>query len=574
MTEVCAPPAVRTGAGAATAAHAPAGPHTPAWVKCPGCKVLIYGKRLQRNLLVCPECGHHHRVEIRQRLGWLLDDGALDPIGEDVRPVDFLGFVDRKPYATRLAELGSRTGTADSVIAGHATIGGQPVMVAAFDFAFMGGSLGSVAGELVVRAVETARQLRVGLLLITASGGARMQEGCMSLMQLAKTAQAIGELHEDGLLCLNLNLDPTFGGATASFATLGDIILTEPGALTGFAGPRVIQQTIRQELPPGFQTAQFQLQHGMADLIVAREQQRDTIAALLQAHGRPGALPPAGRSPVLTDRAQVACRPTPELLKLARDIGRPVVLDYIAGIFDSFVELRGDRLSGEDAAVLGGVARIGGRTVVVLGHRKGHTTKEMVASNFGMPVPAGFSKALRLYRHAAKFGFPVVTFVDTPGAYPGTEAEERGQGHVIARCIMEMSALPVPVISVVTGEGGSGGALALAVGNQVLMLQNAYYSVISPEGCSSILWGDANHAVQAAEALRVGAADLLALGIVDGVIPEPESGAHAAPEEAVAAVGSAVLGCLHELSGMTGPDLVSQRRSRFRRLGVFSSDTD
>lgn len=544
----------------------------PAWVKCPGCKVLIYGKRLQRNLLVCPECSHHHRIEIRRRLEWLLDDGALDRIGEDLRPVDFLGFADRKPYAARLSELRSRTGATDSVIAGHATIGGQPVMVAAFDFAFMGGSLGSVAGELIVRAVEAARELRVGLLLITASGGARMQEGCMSLMQLAKTAQAIAELHEDGLLCLNLNLDPTFGGATASFATLGDIILTEPGALTGFAGPRVIQQTIREELPPGFQTAQFQLRHGMADLIVAREQQRDIIAALLQAHGQPGVLPPAGRSPVVTDQSQVVSRPVPELLKLARDIARPVVLDYIAGIFDSFIELRGDRLSGEDAAVLGGLARVGGQTVVVLGHRKGHTTREMVASNFGMPVPAGFAKALRLYRHAAKFGFPVLTFVDTPGAYPGTEAEERGQGHVIARCIMEMSALPVPVISVVTGEGGSGGALALAVGNRVLMLQNAYYSVISPEGCSSILWGDAEHAVQAAEALRIGAADLLELGIVDGVIPEPEGGAHTAPADTVAAVSSAVLGCLHELSGLSGPELVRQRRSRFRNLGVFSSD--
>jgi acetyl-CoA carboxylase carboxyl transferase beta subunit/acetyl-CoA carboxylase carboxyl transferase alpha subunit len=566
MTELCSPSRPLAAADPPVVEH-----QLPAWVKCPGCKVLIYGKRLQRNLLVCPECGHHHRIEIRQRLAWLLDDGLLEQIGSDVRPVDFLGFVDRKPYANRLRELQNRSGSVDSVIAGHASIGGQPVIVAAFDFAFMGGSLGSVAGELITRAAETALELGLPLLLITASGGARMQEGCISLMQLAKTAQAIAELHENSLLCLNLNLDPTFGGATASFATLGDIILTEPGALTGFAGPRVIQQTIRQDLPAGFQTAQFQLQHGMADMVVPREQQRDTIAALLQAHSHFGALPPSGRSPVLTDQAKLSSRPTPELLKLARDTGRPVVLDYIAGIFDSFIELRGDRLSGEDSAILGGLARLGGQTVVVVGHRKGHTTKEMIASNFGMPVPAGFHKALRLYRHAAKFALPIVTFVDTPGAYPGTEAEERGQGHIIARCIMEMSALPVPVVSVVTGEGGSGGALALAVGNRVLMMQNAYYSVISPEGCSSILWGDASHAVQAAESLRVGAADLLELGIIDGVVPEPVEGAHSAPADAIASVGAAVLDCLHELRAFSGTELVRQRRARFRRMGVFSS---
>lgn len=540
------------------------------WVPCPGCGNLIYRKRLAKTMFVCPECGDHHRVGIDQRLQWLLDGGALEPIAPGLRPVDSLGFVDKVPYRDRLLSHECRTGRADCVIAGHASIEGNPVVVAAFDFAFMGGSLGAVAGELITRAAETATELRVPLLLVTTSGGARMQEGCMSLMQLAKTADAIGRLQERGVLCINLNVGPTFGGATASFATLGDVILTEPGALTGFAGPRVIEQTIRKPLPAGFQTAAFQVDHGMADHVVPREKQRDVISRLLQSHATQGSTPPVAQAPVTVQPDDLANLAVPELLTLARHTGRPTVVDYVEGVFDGFIELRGDRLTGDDPAVFGGLARLGGQSVVVVGHRKAHATRELVAVNFGMPLPSGFHKALRLYAYAARFGFPVVTFVDTPGAYPGTEAEERGQGHVIAQCILAMSRLPVATVSVITGEGGSGGALAMGVGNTVLMMQNAYYSVISPEGCSSILWNDATHAATAAEALGVRSSDLLRRGIVDGVILEPENGAHTEPADAVDRVRRSVVQALGRLKGLTPSEIIEHRHRRFRSFGDYT----
>lgn len=539
----------------------------PTWIRCTGCRILVYAKRLERSQYVCPDCQAHLRVDLERRLSYLLDPGSRTPFGEELAPLDPLGFTDTKPYTARIASAQRGTGHADSVVCCTATIGGLPIVVAAFDFAFMGGSLGSVAGELVTRAAEHALRTRTPLLVISASGGARMQEGALSLMQMAKTARAFADLHDAGVLTVNLNTHPTYGGVTASFATLGDVILTEPGALTGFAGPRVIRQTIQTELPAGFQSAQFQLEHGLADAVVPREQLRETIGGLLRAHTTPGSLPPVPAPAVLTSPDDVPERPAEEVPGLARDIGRPTALEYIGGVFDHFTELHGDRRTGDDAAVVAGLARLGGRTVVVVGTQKGHSTKELVDRRFGMPLPSGYLKALRMYRYAARFGLPVVTFIDTPGAYPGPEAEERGQGHVIAECIAEMSALPVPTVCVITGEGGSGGALALGVGNTVLMLANAYYSVISPEGCSSILWGDASKAADAARALRIGAADLLRFGVVDGVVPEPEAGAHTAPGATVEAVRGAVLGALDRWLRVSPEHVRAARHKRFRALG-------
>ncbi|HST84816.1 MAG TPA: acetyl-CoA carboxylase, carboxyltransferase subunit beta [Kineosporiaceae bacterium] len=547
---------------------------TQPWIKCTGCRILIYAKRLERHQHVCPECQTHLRIDVDRRLSYLLDPGSTVGFGEQLAPVDPLGFVDTKPYAARVAAAQRATGRSDSVICCTATIEGEPVVVAAFDFGFMGGSLGSVAGELITVAAELALRNRIPLLVITASGGARMQEGALSLMQMAKTARAFAELHDAGVLAVNLNTHPTYGGATASFATLGDVILTEPGALTGFAGPRVIQQTIATQLPLGFQTAAFQLEHGLVDAVVSRENLRGVVAGLLRAHGEQGQLPPPPAPVVLTRPEQITERPPQQLTALARDINRPTTLEYIGGIFDGFTELHGDRRTADDPAMVAGLARLGGRSVVVVGTQKGHSTRELVDRRFGMPLPAGYLKALRMYRHAARFGLPVVSFIDTPGAYPGAEAEQRGQGHVIAECIAEMSMLKVPTVCVITGEGGSGGALALGVGNTVFMLENAYYSVISPEGCSSILWGDASRAPDAAANLRIDARSLLGLGVVDGVLPEPPGGAHLQPGDTVETVRSAVLNALDRWSRCTPEEISKHRQARFRTLGALSGTVD
>jgi acetyl-CoA carboxylase carboxyl transferase subunit alpha len=258
--------------------------------------------------------------------------------------------------------------------------------------------------------------------------------------------------------------------------------------------------------------------------------------------------------------------------QIARHPKRPHTLDFFRLLFEDFVELHGDRVFGDDKAIVGGLARFDGEPVVVMGHQKGRDTRENIARNFGMPHPEGYRKALRLMELAAKFGKPILTFIDTPGAYPGLGAEERGQGEAIARNLREMAGLGTPIVCVVTGEGGSGGALAIGVGNRVLMLEHAIYSVISPEGCAAILWGEASKAPEAAELMRVTAPDLLRLGVIDGIVPEPVGGAHRNWEETAENLRGALRGSLHELRSRSAESLVADRYEKFRKIGVFADN--
>lgn len=260
-----------------------------------------------------------------------------------------------------------------------------------------------------------------------------------------------------------------------------------------------------------------------------------------------------------------------ERVQLARAPGRPTTLDVIGGIMNDFVELSGDRTYGEDPAVVGGLAYLEGTSVVVVGHQKGRDTKENIRRNFAMPHPEGYRKAMRLMDLADRFGRPFIAFIDTPGAYPGISAEERGQAWVIAQSIQRMARLRVPAVAVILGEGGSGGALAIGVGNRVLILENAWYSVISPESCAAILWRDAKEAPRAAEALKLSASDLLSLGIVDRIIPEPSGGAHRSPAVTLASIKQALLASLAELSDLGPEELFEDRYRRFRGLGCYQT---
>jgi acetyl-CoA carboxylase carboxyl transferase subunit beta len=541
------------------------------WTRCPSCDAFVYHKRLKRNLGVCPECNYHFRLGVHERLAQLLDEGSFEDLSGDIKPVDPLAFADSKPYPQRLEEAQRKTGHPEGALYGTAAIGDNPLVVGIMNFAFIGGSMGGGVGEAITRAAELALERRLPLLLIASSGGARMQEGCVSLMQLAKTSQAVARLHEEGILFISLLVDPTYGGVSASFATLGDLLVSEPGSYIGFAGPKVIEQTIRQKLPEGFQTAEFLLDHGQLDLVEPRENLKNTLRKILALHGGAGrreGLPETNGSAPLTDAAPLEGRDPWEVVQLARHIERPNTLEYISHVFDDFQEFAGDRLFDQDAAIVGGIAKLGDVTVMVVGHQKGHTTAEMMERNFGMPNPEGYRKGLRLMRYAAKFGLPIVTLVDTPGAYPGLGAEERGQSIAIAQSIMEMSRFPVPIVTVVTGEGGSGGALALAVGDRVLMMENSYYSVISPEGCSTILFKDAAQAPRAAAALRVTAPDLLRLKIMDAIVPEPEGGAHTDHLTAAQNLKTAIVSCFEELFPLAPDALVAKRYERFRMYGT------
>ena len=270
-------------------------------------------------------------------------------------------------------------------------------------------------------------------------------------------------------------------------------------------------------------------------------------------------------------RNEISNNLTPwQRVQLSRHPRRPYTLDYIEEMTEDFIELHGDRLFGDDNAIVAGLGRMEGRSLFIIGHQKGRTTKEKVERNFGMPHPEGYRKALRVMQMGAKFKMPILCLVDTPGAYPGLGAEERGQAEAIARNLREMSVLPVPIIVVITGEGGSGGALAIAVGDRVLMMEYSIYSVISPEGCASILWRDSSKAPEAADALKMTAQDLMKLKVIDGIIEEPPGGAHHNPKDAARRVKRVVTKSLEDLNPHSAEELIQKRIQKFSRMGVFA----
>lgn len=402
-------------------------------------------------------------------------------------------------------------------------------------------------------------------------------------MQMAKTSAALKKHSEAGLLYISVLTDPTTGGVTASFAMLGDVILAEPGALIGFAGPRVIEQTIGQKLPAGFQRAEFLEEHGFVDRIVKREELKDTLFTILKLHetGReqgthekkfeavfPEGIPAKYKPTEIMKERQMTGRPKTawERVKSARGLERPTARTMIETIFKDFVEFHGDRQCKDDKAIVGGVASLSGMPVTVVGIQKGNDLAQCQETNFGMSGPEGYRKALRLMKQAEKFGRPVICFINTAGAYPGMEAEERGQGEAIARNLYEMSALTVPVLSIFIGEGGSGGALALSVANEVWMLEDSVYSILSPEGFASILWKDAKRAEEAAELMHITAAELLRMGIADKVIPE-YGGANEESTTAIAMyIRDRIYPFLQQFDGMSGDEIAAHRYERFRKM--------
>jgi len=536
------------------------------WLRCTSCDELIYRPRWLRNLEVCPLCRHHSRMSARGRIEALADAGSFHQLTADEGDPDPLGFVDELPYPQRLERARTATGEREAVVCGHARVRGRSVVLAVMDFRFMGGSLGSGTGELITVAAESALADRTPLLLVCASGGARMQEGILSLLQMAKISQAIARLNEAGILVVSLITDPTYGGVAASFATQADVVLAEPGARLGFAGPRVIRDTIGQQLPPGFQTAEHLLAHGLLDAVVERSRLPEQIGLLLEVADAEGAELPA---PDHADTGHVVAAGSGDpwdIVRAARGVDRPTTRDYLNRICDWFVELRGDRMGSDSRTIVGGIGRLGDRHVVMVGTQKGHTSRELSDSNFGMAGPDGYRKAMRLFALAERLRLPVVTLVDTPGAYPGIEAENQGQAHTIAASILRLSSVRTPVVTIIIGEGGSGGALALAVADSVHMMANAIYSVISPEGCAAILWS-AGEAARAAAALRLTAPDLTRMGVIDGVIAEPAGGARADHDAAATGVRRTIERVLGELAGLNIEDLVERRRRRLRRIG-------
>lgn len=542
-------------------------------IECPFCGRELDKDKVIKRKYVCYECGYYFRVRTNNRIKMVADRGSFEQWFEDLvesNPLSFEGY-EEKLEATR-----EKTGLTEAVTVGKCRIYGEEAVIGVCDSRFLMGSMGHVVGERITAAVERATELRLPVFIFCCSGGARMQEGIISLMQMAKTTAAIKKHSDAGLFYCTILTDPTTGGVTASFATVGDVIMAEPGALIGFAGPRVIKQTIGQDLPEGFQRAEFQVEKGFADGIVKREDLRKTIYYLIVAN-RPKEGVFRVRRQSEEDKRFMYTEILKELtwksrsltawekVKAVRQAIRPSAKDYMDYIFDFFVEAKGDRAYGDDQAIMGGIAMLNGQPITVIADMKGNTIEECKKRNFGMPLPEGYRKALRLMKQAEKFGRPIVSFVNTAGAYCGIEAEERGQGEAIARNLLEMSALKVPVLCIVIGEGGSGGALATAVGNEVWMMENATYSILSPEGFASILWKDASAAPKASEVMNITSQDLKRLGVVEKIIPE-FGGANPNTVEAIGEyMRDEIVKFLNACEGKDWESFAEDRYNRFRK---------
>lgn len=533
--------------------------------KCNKCGAAIFTEDVKRAGYICPKCHGYFRVHAWERIRMTVDEDTFE---EWDAQMDFVNPLQFKGYESKVKTLKEKTGLEEAVLTGKGMIQGNPAVIAVCDGRFLMASMGEIVGEKITRAVERATREHLPVVIFACSGGARMQEGIVSLMQMAKTAAALKRHSQAGLLYVSVLTDPTTGGVTASFAMLGDVILAEPQALIGFAGPRVIEQTIGEKLPKGFQRSEFLLEHGFIDRIVERNEMKQVLGDILAMHSVSKECPKTDEiQEALENRNEFGNRKTPwERVQISREKDRPVGQDYLKQLFPDFMEFHGDRAFGDDKAVIGGIARFHGRPVTVIVQSKGKSTKENLERHFGMPSPEGYRKALRLMKQAEKFQRPVLCFVDTPGAFCGVEAEERGQGEAIARNLFEMAALTVPVLSVVIGEGGSGGALAMAVANEVWMMENAIYSILSPEGFAAILWKDSTRAKEAAEVMKLTAIDLKELGIIEQIIPEPEGYTVENMQPVTADLGEKIEAFLKKWEQCVGEKIVEQRYQRFRNM--------
>ena len=557
-----------------TPAEAPKQEAAPKLVVCKGCGKTLEKAEVVDNKYVCTECGYYFRVNTKNRIKMVADPQSFESWFEEMESKNPLDFPN---YTEKLEEVRKKTELHEGVTVGKCKIYGEDTVIGICDSRFLMGSMGHVVGEKIASAVERATQEKLPVILFCCSGGARMQEGIISLMQMAKTSAALKKHSDAGLLYIPVLTDPTTGGVTASFAMLGDIILAEPGALIGFAGPRVIEQTIGEKLPEGFQRAEFQLKHGFVDSIVERKDLKKTLYQILKLHRLSVADGYANFEPA----TEVDGRPTElmrersakapifdawEKVKKARQLDRLSSEDYINAIFTKFMELHGDRQYRDDPAIVGGIAYLDGQPVTVIGVQKGKDMKDCILHNYGMPSPEGYRKALRLMKQAEKFHRPIITFVNTSGAFCGMEAEERGQGEAIARNLYEMAGIQVPILTLMIGEGGSGGALALSVGNEVWMMENATYCVLSPEGFASILWKDGKRAKEAAGIMKITAQDLHKLGVIEQIIPEYGG----ADEKALSSIAGYMKKLMREFfvrnDKKSGEEIAQERYERFRNF--------
>jgi acyl-CoA carboxylase subunit beta len=410
------------------------------FMRCPECGEVLIKADMNEALHVCFTCNHHMRINSRKRIEFIFDKDSVEYLDENMKSINPLDY---PKYSEKTEKLTNELKINEAVITGIGRIDGKLACFGVMDSRFIMGSMGSVVGEKLSRMLEKAILLKLPAIIFTVSGGARMQEGILSLLQMAKVSAAVKRHSNAGLLYITVITDPTTGGVTASFASLGDIIIAEPKATIGFAGKRVIEQTIKQKLPDDFQSSEFLLEHGFLDMIVHRKDMKAVLSHILEIHEGSSNVNIENRLSEIqemtsegSDLSYINVDPW-ERVQIARNKNRPNYKDYIDGIIDGFVEFHGDRHFKDDNAIVGGIGHLNGIPVTIISHANGKNIEENIKRNFGSPYPEGYRKALRLMKQAEKFHRPIICLIDTAGAYCGIGAEERGQGEAIARNLLD-----------------------------------------------------------------------------------------------------------------------------------------
>ena len=534
--------------------------------RCLFCEEPISDSPSYLTYRVCPFCRFHYTVTARERIELLADKETFKETYKYVKTVEPLSFSRRNRYRKFLEQDQNRTGLTEAAVAGKCRIGDVETMLIVLDFGFMGGTMGSVVGEKVSMAFENASRRGIPAVAVVSGGGVRIQEGVLSLMQMAKTVTAANRLRDGEVPFIVVLANPSTGQAYASFANLADVILAEPGSLIGLSPLRTLREVSKTPLPLDAHTAEAHVGHGLLDNVVDRENLQPRIASILQIltaqkHTK------SNHKNLLKSEPEECDEVEPwEAMTAARNSERPQASSYFRSILDPFIELRGDRLNSDDRSVVTGIGFMDGLAVAVIGQQR-RTLDEGERYHV---FPDGLRKAQRLIDLASRFKLPLVTLIDTQGADPGLEAEEQGIGNAIARTLSSMLTVPTPMVSVVIGEGGSEGALALGLSDRILMQQFAIYSPISVNHTLGAAHHDHMLDREAAEALMLTAHDCLELGIADEVVPEPDGGSHVDPHEASAVLQTAILTNIFQLSKMSEGKLLKRRYKKFRRMGEGS----
>jgi acetyl-CoA carboxylase carboxyl transferase alpha subunit/acetyl-CoA carboxylase carboxyl transferase beta subunit len=546
---------------------------------CEACNTVLVDNALYLQYRVCPSCRLHYPLAAREHISLLADPNTFR---ESHRSIVSLGL----PAASQIrrARNRRRTGLTEAAITGRGTVDGMPVMLIALDFRFLGGTMGAVIGEKVSLAFEMATRRKLPVVAVITSGGTGLQDGVLSLMQMAKTSFAVNGLDREKLPFIAVMTNPTTGQVYSSFANLADIILAEPGAFLGLAPsrtqPKVQGEDSQGHIASGVNSSEMHIVHGMIDRVIDREHLKELLSVLLglispkqhtATSGTPGEnILSKTEDKIGAEQLEELWPATWETVQLSRHSQRPTSMDVIRRSLTNFVELHGDRLYGDDPSVVAGLGYLGTQAVVAIGQEQGHdvTARER---HEGRTYPEGFRKAERVMRLASKLQLPLLTFVDTPGPYYGRESEERGLGNAIASTMALMARLPIPTISVVIGEGGSEGALALGVADRILMLENATYSVTSPENAAALLYRDSPSVQKVPQPLKLSAQDCYELGIIDLIVEEPSGGAHRNPGEAALRLKHALEEEMTALLAQSTKRVLRDRYKKFRNMGEYSS---